>query len=473
MSAVAQWKSSWEQCRSDGPLAHLAHGRITDPIGRSRARDGPADRLIRAARCASYHRSPMRHAADDRSATSHSGGSESAPLASVSLDRLSDRVQRVVPRLSRVSDLMLVGVAVALALVDVAVWATDPAIDRGQLPLSIAIVVPGVGTSAVIAVALRRRHPATALGALACTSVVVTLACWAIGTSLPPSFAALFGLALFTSTALRREPGGTAVLLASLAALAVAAEALRPMVSATAYLLVVCEGALGVAVGVGVYLRWSDWRRVAAEEEARTHERLELARELHDMVGHYVTGIVVRAQAARHVAERRPAAAAVLESIEIAGADAMVAMRHMVGGLRHDTPTSATASGAAWADIDRLIANSIAAGEPVHATIDPDLRSNARSLVPSVQRIIVESLTNVRRHGHEVTRVDIDVARRADRLVLTVSNDGLATQRSAHDTFGIIGMRERATALGGCLIAGPAAGGGWLVHAELPIGRSR
>ena len=153
------------------------------------------------------------------------------------------------------------------------------------------------------------------------------------------------------------------------------------MVSAAAYLLVVCEGAFSVAVGVGVYLRWSDWRRVMAEEAARTHERLEIARELHDMVGHYVTGIVVRAQAARHVAERQPAAAAAtLQSIETARADAMIAMRHMVGGLRHSIPTSPTSSGAVWDDIDQLVTNAVAAGEPVHATIDPNLRGTALSL---------------------------------------------------------------------------------------------
>ncbi|MBI4932752.1 MAG: two-component sensor histidine kinase [Actinobacteria bacterium] len=372
------------------------------------------------------------------------------------------------------SDLGLIGIAAALAIVDFMVWATDPVIDSGRLPWSIALAVPCVGTLAVIAVAVRQRHLMLALTSLAGTSVVLTLACWAIASSLPPSFAAMFAFALLTTTALRVASAGSAVLLASLAALAVAAEALRPMVSAVAYLLVACEGAFSVAVGVGVYLRWSDWRRVTAEEAARAHERLEIARELHDMVGHYVTGIVVRAQAARHVSERQPAAAAAaLQSIETAGTNAMIAMRHMVGGLRHGIPTSPTSSGAAWDDIDRLVANAVAAGEPVHATIDPTLRGTALSLVPSVHRIIVESLTNVRRHAHEVTSIDVDVTRCDDRVIVTVSNDGLGSPPSGHDTFGIIGMRERAAALGGALVAGPAAGGGWLVRAELPIGHPR
>lgn len=91
------------------------------------------------------------------------------------------------------------------------------------------------------------------------------------------------------------------------------------MVPTAAYLLVLCEGsfAVAVAIGVGVYLRWSDWRQVAADESARTGERLQVAHELHDMLGHHVTGMVVRAQAARHVSILKDdVAVAALESIE-------------------------------------------------------------------------------------------------------------------------------------------------------------
>jgi signal transduction histidine kinase len=207
-----------------------------------------------------------------------------------------------------------------------------------------------------------------------------------------------------------------------------------------------------------------------AEASARTEERFAIARELHDMVGHYVTGIVVQAQAARHVAERQPAAAAVaLERIERAGADAMVAMRRMVGGLRDDPSSSSTAPRATWDEIDDLVANAVERGEPVLATIDPAVRGTAQSLASSVHRIIAESLTNVRRHAREVTLVEVAILQCADSLVVTVRDDGLVAAALGRDTFGIIGMRERAVSLGGSLFAGPAPGGGWLVHAELPM----
>lgn len=172
-----------------------------------------------------------------------------------------------------------------------------------------AFLIPCLGALATVAVALLRRHRTQALVTLAGIIIALTMASRTIGTILPPSFASLLTLALLTTAVLRLQAGGTAVMLAALAALAalaVAAEALRPMVLDAAYLLVVCLGAFGVAVSIGVYLRWSDWRRVAAEEAARTEERLAIARELHDMVGHCVTGIVVQAQAAPHIAKRIP-----------------------------------------------------------------------------------------------------------------------------------------------------------------------
>jgi len=97
------------------------------------------------------------------------------------------------------------------------------------------------------------------------------------------------------------------------------------------------------------------------------------------------------------------------------------------------------------------------------------VRRAAPALVPSVHRIIAESLTNVRRHAHAVGSVDISLSRYGKCLVLTVRDNGVGRSPSGHDTFGIVGMRERAVSLGSSLSAGPAPGGGWVVHAELPV----
>jgi signal transduction histidine kinase len=368
---------------------------------------------------------------------------------------------------------VLVGATVALTAVDliaVALMGTLSSTGDGPVPVPVALMVPGIGALAALAVAVRRTQLVAGLMVLSTTCLLVTSISWVDGGDALPSLAALFALAVLSARALRLESSGTAIAVTLLAGAAVAAETLRLPGTGDMLVLVLCEAAFAVAIGVGIYLRWADWRRLAAENAARTDERLEIARELHDMVGHYVTGMVVQAQAARHVAEHRPeAAAAALERIEAAGADAMVAMRRMVVGLRDDVPTS---PGGTWEDLDSLLSTAIDRGAPVHAEIEPDVRHRATQLAPSVHRIVAESLTNVRRHGRDVTRIDVSVADRGDLLVVSVHDDGLPAAPSGPDTYGIVGMRERAESLGGTLFAGPAPSGGWLVRAELPVERA-
>lgn len=388
-------------------------------------------------------------------------------VSQTALDRLLDWVQRCSPKLSQMSDVLVIAATGLLALVDVAVWATDPRVDTGRLSVSLGILVPALGAVAIGAVSGRRRHLARGLATVATAGIALTVASVVIGTSLPPSFAALFAVGLMTTGTLRREPGRTAVMLAILAALAVAAEALRPQVGPAAYLLLVCEGALLVAAGVGIYVRWSDWRQLAAADTARSDERLEIARELHDMVGHHLTGIVVQAQAARHLSGRPPEAdRAALQQIERAGTEALVTMRRMVGALRDDAPTAAAPD---WSDILRLTSNSATPARIATASITAAVRDMDATLAPSVHRIVAESLTNVERHGRDVRAVEVAVFTQGDDLVVTVRNDGSAVTSTAPGGFGIVGMRERATSLGGSLSAGSVAGGGWLVRAQLPM----
>ena len=210
---------------------------------------------------------------------------------------------------------------------------------------------------------------------------------------------------------------------------------------------------------------------MAAAQAARADERVEIAREVHDMVGHHVTAMVVQAQAAQHVAGRQPgAAAAALGRIEATGNEALASMHQLVGGLRTDVSTAPTGT---WDDVDRLIDDARAHGQPVRASIDSEAPRVAPALAPSVHRLISESLTNIRRHARRVTRVDIIVAVAPESLLVTVSDDGDETGATVNGGFGIVGMQERAVALGGTLIAGPAPTGGWTVHAELPIERNR
>ena len=192
---------------------------------------------------------------------------------------------------------------------------------------------------------------------------------------------------------------------------------------------------------------------------------------MHDLVGHYVTGMVVQAQAGQHVAKEHPEAAAEsLRRIELAGAEAMTAMRRIIGGLREDASTS---PGVGWEEIDALRNAAVRDGVPLRLELDPAVRSVPVELTASVHRILAESLTNVRRHALDVTRVEATVDLEAigsdPAIVVRVHDDGTGIVPPAHDTYGLVGMRERAASLGGTLYAGPAPSGGWLVHAVLPV----
>jgi signal transduction histidine kinase len=221
-----------------------------------------------------------------------------------------------------------------------------------------------------------------------------------------------------------------------------------------------------IAVGSGVVLRMRDRVRAiaaaAAADRARSEERLDMARELHDVVAHYVTGMLVQAQAALVVAEADQAkACSLLPGIVDGGTDALGAMRAMVRTLR--AGGAAAATGDLTADLRQAVEKS---GLPVRASIelDGDVRPE---LARSVLRLVQEALTNVRKHARDATDVEVDVRRTTAAILLSVVDNG--TGRPAHSSgFGLVGMRERVDELGGRFFAGPT-GDGWLVTAELPL----
>ncbi|MDT7785143.1 MAG: hypothetical protein QOF58_3562 [Pseudonocardiales bacterium] len=221
-----------------------------------------------------------------------------------------------------------------------------------------------------------------------------------------------------------------------------------------------------IAVGAGVLLRMRDLSRAAlaaaAEYRARRDERLDMARELHDVVAHHVTGMLVRAQAALVVGEEDPARAyEMLPGIVGGGTDALGAMRAMVRTLRDNGTALATSD--LTADLRQLVEKS---GLPVRTSIE--LTSDVRpELGRSVLRLVQEALTNTRKHAADATGVEVDVRLTTSAVLLSVVDNG--TSRPAHSGgFGLVGMRERVHELGGRFFAG-ATGEGWLVTAELPL----
>jgi signal transduction histidine kinase len=233
-------------------------------------------------------------------------------------------------------------------------------------------------------------------------------------------------------------------------------------------------GAVTVAtVALALYLRQQDGQRDQAVERAREAERLELARELHDFVAHHVTGILVQAQTARAVPGDQPGNLQRLARIEEAADEALTAMRRVVRVLREEG--NGTAPLAGLDEITSLVSDFQVHGPPVRLDVDPALLCHLDpGLAASAHRVVREALTNIRKHAPGATEVDIVLRRTARGLLVEVRNRGAVPlrepavgRRGNAAGFGLLGLSERAAALGGTFESGPT-GDGWRVVAEFP-----
>jgi signal transduction histidine kinase len=300
-------------------------------------------------------------------------------------------------------------------------------------------------------------------------------------TGLPMSFTGLAASMAMVAYAVRYlellpAAGATAALVAANGSLLVLQSRMEPDFLLFLGLLLV------VSVGTGWYFRARDRERTqtvkAAVTSAQQGERMALARELHDVVAHHVTGIVVQAQAALLVAGRDPdVAVPALEKIERSGTEALTAMRTLVGSLRDGTAAwtagDSDATGQATTDLAsdiRALAENFV-GPPVSLELDlPE--QLAHEVGRSVLRLVQESLTNVGKHAPDATDVRVRVTSSADELRIRVSDDG--AQRPVNPAggsggYGLVGMRERVELLGGRFEAGPSGYVGWSVEAWLPL----
>ncbi|MFI8099961.1 sensor histidine kinase [Streptomyces sp. NPDC086023] len=230
-----------------------------------------------------------------------------------------------------------------------------------------------------------------------------------------------------------------------------------------------------VVAAYSLLLRLQAVQRVRELRAVRTAERLELARELHDLVAHHVTGIVVEARAARFTGADAEQAARTLDRIQSAGEEALGAMRRLVRILREDDgPGPGTAPAAGLAQIRELAERFSATGPPVALHIEQGLDSRVPGdVAATAHRIVLEALTNITKHAAGATAVRIGVRTVPTGLEVRVADDGGHPARLADQArgggFGLAGMTERAEAMGGSLTAGPTPEGGWLVTALLPL----
>ncbi|MCB5169589.1 sensor histidine kinase [Streptomyces bambusae] len=229
----------------------------------------------------------------------------------------------------------------------------------------------------------------------------------------------------------------------------------------------VAAGAAGEALRQAE--RRADEAERTREETARRRadeERLRIARELHDSLTHQISVVKVQADVAVHVARKRgeevPAA---LLAIQEAGREASRELRATLEALRDDD----TAPPRGLDDVPELVARARTLGLDASLTVGGVHRDLPVAVERTVYRIVQESLTNAARHAdaeHATVRVDCG----ADALVVCVEDDGTAAPGTAPAPgLGLLGMRERVTALGGRLRAGPRGGGGFAVRAVIPV----
>lgn len=254
----------------------------------------------------------------------------------------------------------------------------------------------------------------------------------------PPrvSLAGLAGVLGVTAVAWRTEPGGDVLF-----AMAVA----------------VLVWALGEAARNRRAAIEQSYRRAATEEQAR------IARELHDVIAHSVSVIVVQAAAARDVFDRSPEQArAALDSIEAAGREALGELRTLLAGVR---PSSDPQRGVSR--LAELASPLRAAGLAVSVSSDASSGALPTAVDLCAYRIVQEALTNTLRHA-SASEASVTVRTSSGVLELDVLDNGRGGL-DASSGRGIAGMRERAAMLGGTVEAGPLPGGGFRVHARLPV----
>lgn len=376
--------------------------------------------------------------------------------------------RRLVFWIQRLSEITLVGWLGLLLLFD---FVTAFSVAGAQF------AVPACGALGIGAYLLRHRFRVQGMVLLMAMSASISLVAALLRSRGYPGFAEAGALLLLTVGALRWvTPLRFAVLLSVLSMVTLElVSGLRVGQESSVAFAFLFFVAWAVAMGIGSYLRYQREHRQETVNAVRRAERLELARELHDLVAHHITGIVVQAQAAKTVAAVKPEAVVPsLDAIAGAGADALTSMRRLVGVLRAEDDATRNA-GATLTDLRTLVERFSVGGPPVAFDIGQGVSESelAPEVLTTLHRVLQESLTNVRRHAPGADWVEADVRPAGRGVELRVRNFGSASDPRVSRLgggFGLIGMTERVTAVGGELVAGPAQDGAWEVRAWFPTG---
>jgi signal transduction histidine kinase len=209
--------------------------------------------------------------------------------------------------------------------------------------------------------------------------------------------------------------------------------------------------------------------REAAARVATAEERARIARELHDVVAHAVSVMVLQVGAVRHKLRDLPAEdSEALADVERAGRTALAEMRRLLGAMREHGSEAELEPQPGLADLDALVARVRSAGLPVRLDVEGEPVPLPRTLDLSAYRIVQEALTNVLKHAG-ATHAEVLVRHRPDALQLEIRDDGRGPVNGGSPGHGLVGIRERVKLYGGEMNAGPVNGGGFLLRASLRL----
>jgi signal transduction histidine kinase len=302
----------------------------------------------------------------------------------------------------------------------------------------------------------RRRYPERVMA----VTLVASLGFWFLVPEVVIPIAPLFAIGSLAAAGPARV---------SLAALA----ALMALVAANFFTTTAADTffTMGLAIGAWALGEAARGRREAASEEARravSEEQARIARELHDVIAHSVSVIVVQAAAADDVFDERPdQARAALRSIEQTGRDTLGELRRVLGAVRPEG-VDPEAPQPGLDRLDDLVEPLRAGGLEVVVHREGPAAPLPAGVELSAYRIVQEALTNTLRHAR-ATRAEITVRYDSEAVEVDVRDDGRAGTPPGSGGHGLAGMRERASMLGGTLEAGPLPHGGFRVHARLPL----
>jgi signal transduction histidine kinase len=370
---------------------------------------------------------------------------------------------------------LLIGVVVAGLLF--AEYVTDPTLHTADLVVGFAVSV-GIGTL----VTVRHRAPLALLGA---TTVLITLRAF-----IPPggdgvAWGIVSLLAIYTVAS---ERDGWEARIGMALTVVLAGSILVYDDGTWNFGDILFFGVLGATPwAFGRAIRHRREREQLLEEkavilerdreqemrQAVEDERARIARELHDVVAHSISVMVLQARGGRRVLDSDPADARdAFAVIEWTGQQALDEMRRLVGMLRSGDETLPLAPQPSLRELGTLVEQVRAAGLPVQLTIEGERRDLPPGVDLSAFRIVQEALTNALKHAGPAS-AQVVLRYRADDLEVEISDDGRGTGVGPSSGYGLVGMRERVSVYGGELQAGSRPGGGYALRVRLPLGAAR